>query len=112
MDVDGIREFRVFTNNYSAQYGRNAGAIVQMITKSGANAFHGSLYEYLRNSALDSKNYFDLASQPIPGFARNQFGGSGGGAVQKDKTFYFLNYEGFRESQPDLDRDRSRCAGA
>jgi outer membrane receptor protein involved in Fe transport len=99
LGVDGIREFRVFTNNYSAQYGRNAGAIVQMITKSGANAFHGSLYEYLRNSALDTKNYFDLASQRIPGFARNQFGGSGGGAVKKDKTFYFLNYEGFRESQ-------------
>jgi Carboxypeptidase regulatory-like domain/TonB-dependent Receptor Plug Domain len=99
LGVDGIREFRVFTSNYSAEYGRNAGAIVQMITKSGTNAFHGSAYEYFRNSALDAKNYFDLASDRIPGFARNQFGGSGGGPVQKDRTFFFLNYEGFRESQ-------------
>jgi hypothetical protein len=99
LGVDGIREFRVFTNDYNAEYGRNAGAIVEMITKSGQNAMHGSLFEFFRNDAFDAKNYFDLASQPIPPFVRNQFGGSLGGAIVKNRTFFFMNYEGFRESK-------------
>ena len=99
LGVDGIREFRVFTNDYNAEYGRNAGAIVEMITKSGQNAMHGSLFEFFRNDAFDAKNAFDIANQPIPPFVRNQFGGSLGGAIVKNKTFFFVNYEGFRESK-------------
>lgn len=99
LGVDGTREFRVYTNNYNAEYGRNAGAIVQMATKSGQNALHGSLLEFFRNDAFDAKNYFDIPNQPIPPFVRNQFGGSIGGPVRKDRTFFFVNYEGFRESE-------------
>ena len=99
MGVDGIKEFRVFTNDYNAEYGRNAGAIVEMVTKSGSNTLHGSVFEFLRNSALDAKNFFDLANQPIPAFARNRFGASVGGPIKHDKTFFFMNYEGFRESE-------------
>jgi hypothetical protein len=99
LGVDGIREFRVFTNNYNAEYGRNAGAIVQMITKTGENTLHGSLFEFFRNDAFDAKNFFDLPNEPIPPFVRNQFGGSVGGPVVRDKTFFFANYEGFRESE-------------
>jgi Carboxypeptidase regulatory-like domain/TonB dependent receptor len=99
LGVDGVREFRVFTNDYKAEYGRNAGAIVQMITKSGQNALHGSLFEFFRNDAFDAKNYFDIPNEPIPPFVRNQFGGSLGGPIAKNKTFFFVSYEGFRESE-------------
>ncbi|MFZ0634393.1 MAG: carboxypeptidase regulatory-like domain-containing protein [Candidatus Acidiferrales bacterium] len=99
LGVDGIREFRVFTNDYNAEYGRNAGAIVQMITKSGQNTMHGSLFEFLRNDAFDAKNFFDLPNEPIPPFVRNQFGASFGAPIVKDKTFFFADYEGFRESE-------------
>ena len=99
LGVDGIQEFRVFTNNYSAEYGRNSGAIVQMITKSGENILHGSLFEFFRNDVFDAKNFFDRADAPIPPFVRNQFGGSVGGAISPNKTFFFMNYEGFRESE-------------
>jgi len=99
LGVDGVREFRVFTNDYNAEYGRNAGAIVQMITKSGGNNMHGSLFEFFRNDAFDAKNFFDLPNEPIPPFVRNQFGGSLGGPVVSNKTFFFVNYEGFRESE-------------
>jgi len=97
LGVDALEEFRVFTNTYAAEYGRNAGSIIQTVTKSGTNRLHGSLFEFLRNSALDAKNYFDLADQPIPPFQRNQFGGSLGGAIKRDQTFFFVSYEGFRE---------------
>jgi outer membrane receptor protein involved in Fe transport len=99
LGVDGIQEFRVFTNNYSAEYGRNSGAVVQMVTKSGENTLHGSLFEFLRNASFDAKNYFDRPDARIPPFSRNQFGGSLGGPISKDKTFFFVNYEGFRESE-------------
>ena len=99
LGVDGIREFRVFTNNYNAEYGRNAGAIIQMITKTGENTLHGSLFEFFRNDAFDAKNFFDIPNEPIPPFVRNQFGGSVGGPIVRDKTFFFANYEGFRESE-------------
>ena len=99
LGVDGIREFRVFTNDYNAEYGRNAGAIIQMITKSGENTLHGSAFEFFRNDAFDAKNFFDIPNEPIPPFVRNQFGASVGGPVVKDKTFFFADYEGFRESE-------------
>jgi hypothetical protein len=99
LGVDAIQEFRVFTDTFSAEYGRDSGSVIQTITRSGTNNLHGSLFEYLRNSVLDAKNYFDLPNNPIPPFIRNQFGGSLGGAAKKDKAFFFVSYEGFREGE-------------
>jgi hypothetical protein len=96
MGVEAIAEFQMLTNTYSAQYGGN-GAVLDAVSKSGTNSLHGSAYEYLRNSVLDSRNYFD--GPAIPSFRRNQFGGSLGGPVKKDKAFFFVNYEGLREFQ-------------
>ena len=96
LGADAVSEFSVLTSNYSAEYGRTSGGVISAITRSGTNAFHGSAYEFLRNSALDSRNYFDTAT--IPPFRRNQFGVSGGGAIQKDKTFVFGDYEGLRQT--------------
>jgi len=95
MGVDAIREFSVLTNNYSAEYGRGSGGIVNAITKSGTNQFHGSAYYFHRNSALDARNFFDAAT--IPAFRRHQYGGSVGGPIKKDKTFFFANYESLHE---------------
>lgn len=97
LGVEATQEYRVLTNAYDAEYGRNAGANVQYVTKSGTNDIHGSLYEFLRNSDLDARNYFDV--RPIPEFRRNQFGASLGGPIKKNKLFYFLNYESLREVQ-------------
>jgi carboxypeptidase family protein/TonB-dependent receptor-like protein len=97
LGVDAIQEFSVLTTNYSAEYGRTAGGIVNAITKSGTNSFHGDAYEFLRNSALDARNYFDPAT--IPEFRRNQFGGSLGGPIRADRTFFFADFEGLRENQ-------------
>jgi hypothetical protein len=99
LGVDAIREFRVFTDTYNAEYGRNSGSVIEMITKSGTNSLHGSAFEFIRNARLDAKNYFDLPNLPIPPFIRNQFGGSFGGPIKKDKAFFFASYEGFREGQ-------------
>ena len=95
LGVDAVREFNVLRDSYGAEYGKRPGAQVLIITQSGTNAFHGSLYEYLRNSALDARNFFDQG--PVPGFQRNQFGAAVGGPIRKDKTFVFGNYEGFRQ---------------
>jgi hypothetical protein len=97
LGVDGIEEYRVLLNSYSAEFGRNAGANVQYVTKSGTNEIHGSLFEFLRNAALDARNFFDLGR--VPPFIRNQFGGTVGGPLQRDRTFFFLNYESLRESK-------------
>ena len=98
LGVEAIREFRVVTNTMTAEYGRNAGSAVTAITRSGTNELHGSVYEFLRNSVFDAKNYFDLADKPIPHFSRNQFGGTIGGPIVKGRTFFFANYEGLREA--------------
>ena len=95
MGVDAIREFSVLTNAYSAEYGRSAGGVVNAISKSGSNAYHGTAFEFLRNSALDARNFFDLAQ--VPPFRRNQYGGSIGGPIKRDKLFFFANYEGLRQ---------------
>jgi hypothetical protein len=95
--VDAIQEFSVLTTNYSAEYGKTSGGVINAITRSGTNQLHGDLFEFLRNSALDAKNFFDLPG-PIPPFRRNQFGGAVGGPIVKDKTFFFFNYEGLRQS--------------
>jgi hypothetical protein len=95
LGVDAVREFNVLADSYGAQYGKHPGAQVLIITQSGANRMHGSVYEFLRNNALDAPNFFDPGS--APGFQRNQFGGSLGAPIRKDRTFVFANYEGFRQ---------------
>lgn len=93
--VDAVQEFNVLRNSYGAQYGKRPGAQVLIVTRSGTNRLHGSLYEFLRNSDFDAPNYFDHDSTPP--FQRNQFGASLGGPIHKDRTFLFGNYEGFRQ---------------
>ncbi len=95
LGVDAVREFNLLSDSYGAEYGKRPGAQVLIVTHSGSNRLHGSLYEFLRNNALDAANYFDPGS--APGFQRNQFGGSIGGPIRKDKTFLFGNYEEFRQ---------------
>ena len=95
LGIDTVREFRVATNAYAAEYGRNYGGQFNVITKSGTNGFHGSLFEYHRNDALDARNYFDPGEKPD--FRRNQFGFTLGGPVRRDRTFFFVGYEGLRE---------------
>ncbi|HVB88546.1 MAG TPA: carboxypeptidase regulatory-like domain-containing protein [Candidatus Dormibacteraeota bacterium] len=100
LGVEAIQEFTLLTNTYSAQFGGN-GAVMNAVSKSGTNEFHGSAYEFLRNSALDSRSYFDLTPtlQPYkPAFRQNQFGGSLGGPIKKNKLFFFGNYEGLRRA--------------
>src|SRR6266566_5059122 len=94
LGIDAVREFNVFTNTYSAEYGKRAGAQVTVITQSGTNQFHGSIFEFLRNSALDARNFFDQGA--IAPFRRNHFGAAVGGPIAKDRLFFFGNYEGFR----------------
>src|ERR1700730_15498286 len=98
LGVDAIQEFSVLTSNYSAEYGKTSGGVVNAITRTGTNQIHGSVYEFLRNSRLDSKNYFDPAGK-IPPFKRNQFGGAIGGPIIKDRTLFFADYEGIRQSK-------------
>ena len=93
--VETVREFRIITNAYDTEYGRHTGGVISAITKSGTNQFHGSLFEFLRNNDLDARNFFDGASTAP--FKRNQFGGSFGGPIRKDKTFFFGSYEGLRQ---------------
>ena len=97
LGVEAVREFRVVLNTYSAEYGRNGGANVQFVTKSGTNSLHGSLFEFFRNAALDAANYFDTFGKPT--YERNQFGATLGGPIRKDQTFFFGNYEGLREQK-------------
>jgi outer membrane receptor protein involved in Fe transport len=95
LGVDSIQEFSVITGNADASYGKTAGGVLNAITRSGSNNFHGTAFEFIRNSALDARNYFD--GPKIPPFKRNQFGGSAGGPLWKDHTFIFGNYEGVRQ---------------
>ena len=97
LGVDAIQEFSVLTSNYSAEYGKTSGGVVNAITRSGTNAFHGSAYEFFRNSKLDAANFFE-AGQRSP-FKRNQFGGGIGGPIIKSRTFFFADYEGIRQSK-------------
>jgi len=99
LGVDAIQEFSVLTSNYSAEYGKTSGGVINAITRSGTNQFHGGVYEFVRNSALDAKNYFESASTAKAPFQRNQFGGTIGGPIIKDRTFFFADYEGNRQSK-------------
>lgn len=117
LGMDTIREFRVETNAYSAEFGRTFGGQINVLTKSGTNELHGSLFHYLRNDNLDARNFFDGAKRPE--FKRNQFGGTAGGPIRTDKTFFFVGYEGLREGLgrtlsaevPDLDARRGIING-
>src|SRR2546422_776541 len=95
LGVDAVEQFSVLGSNYPAAYGRTTGGVINAVTRSGTNAFHGSVYEFLRNSTLDARNFFDAG---IPPFKRNQFGGSVGGPLRKDRAFVFADYEGLRQS--------------
>jgi len=95
LGIDAVREFNVLTDTYPADYGKRAGAQVSVVTQSGSNQLHGSVFEFLRNNALDARNFFDQG--PVPPFRRNQFGSAMGGPIRKDRLFLFGNYEGFRQ---------------
>src|SRR5580700_8344982 len=97
LGLNELEEVRVLTQPFNAEYGGHGGAVIEMITKSGMNQFRGSLWELHRDASLDAKNYFDLGPNPIPPFVRNQFGAGIGGPLKRDHTFFFVNYEGFRE---------------
>jgi hypothetical protein len=99
LGVDAIQEFSVLTSNYSAEYGKTSGGVVNAITRSGTNQIHGSAYEFVRNSAMDAKNFFDDHSKSIPPYSRNQFGGAVGGPIIKNRTFFFADYEANRSSK-------------
>jgi outer membrane receptor protein involved in Fe transport len=99
LGVDAIQEFSVLTSNYSAEYGKTSGGVVNAITRSGTNQIHGSAYEFLRNNKLDARNFFDDPTQSTPPFKRNQFGGAIGGPILKNRTFFFADYEGIRQSK-------------
>src|SRR3954447_2960589 len=103
--VEGVREFKIQTNLYSADIGRNSGAVIDVISKSGTNQLHGSAFEFIRNSAVDSRTYFNKAGTAFPSLKLNQFGGSFGGPVViphvyngRNRTFFFVDYEGSRRS--------------
>jgi hypothetical protein len=96
LGVDSVREFSAVKDTYGAEYGKRPGAQINIVTASGSNAVHGAMYEFLRNSALDARNFYDHGS--IPKFQRNVFGGSLGGPLRRNKTFLFANYEGFRQN--------------
>jgi hypothetical protein len=95
LGIDAVEQVSVLGNNYPAEYGRTSGGVINAVTRSGTKAFHGDVYEFFRNSALDARNFFDGR---IPPFKRNQFGASAGGPIQKDRMFIFGDYEGLRQS--------------
>ena len=97
LPLDAVAELRVLSN-YEAEYGRNSGAVINIVTKSGTNDLHGSVLEYFRSGKMGARNYFNIASAPKSPFNNNQFGGALGGAIVKDKTFFYVDYEGQREN--------------
>jgi hypothetical protein len=112
LGTDAIQEFSVLTTDYTAEYGRTSGAIINSITKSGENTIHGDVFGFFRNASLDAKNYFDSASDPIPPFQRYQYGGAIGGPIVKDKTFFFASYEGVLQDRTTTFTDQVPSAAA
>src|SRR5438093_5805555 len=96
LGVDAVKEFSVQTHDYSAEFGRAAGGVISAVTKSGTNSLHGTLFEFMRDSSMDARNFFDPQSGAPP-FTRHQFGGTAGGPIVKNKMFYFGSYEGLRQ---------------
>jgi hypothetical protein len=109
---DSIEEFRVLTNTFDAEYGRNSGSVVNVVTKSGTNDLHGSLYEFFRNKVLNANEYCLTAAEGLPcnkpQFNQNQFGGTFGGPIKKDRTFFFAHTKG-AASVKASHRRRSLC---
>ena len=104
-NLDAIAEFRIVTSNFDAEYGEFSGGQISVITKSGSNRFHGSAFDFLRNTDLDARNYFS----PTRGaFRQNQFGGTFGGPIRRDKIFFFTDYQGTRQTQG-IDTGISAC---
>ena len=99
LPINTIQEFKLDNSTFSAQYGQSSGAIVNIATRSGANQFHGEVFEFFRNDALDARNFFELTSSKPAPFKRNQFGGNVGGPIIKKKLFFFFAYEGLRQRQ-------------
>src|SRR5215472_6063496 len=103
LGVDGIREYKVITNAFPAEYGMNMGSQMTIVSKSGSNQFHGDVFEYIRNRVLDARNFFDYSyvqtGRRNPQYERNNFGGAFGGPIKKDKTFFWAVYEGLRETK-------------
>src|SRR5207302_10390192 len=97
--VDAIQEFKILTGVFPAEYGRNSGSQVIVTTRAGTNSLHGSAFDFLRNQVTDAKNYFTPANSSIPAFKQNQFGGTLGGPIVRNKTFFFASYEGTRSTQ-------------
>src|SRR5215467_4759621 len=97
LGLDEWTEVRVLTQTFNSEYGGKGGGVVEVVSKSGTNQWHGSLFELHRDASLNAKNYFDLDNASIPAFVRNQFGAGIGGPLVRDRTFFFVNYEGFRE---------------
>ena len=100
VSVDDMQEFRIQTSSYAAEFGRTPGGQVSIVTKSGTNQFHGTLYDYFRNEFFDARNFFDAPPLPKPPVRQNDFGGTFGGPIVKDKTFFFFSYEGLRLRLP------------
>ena len=94
--VDSIQEFKIQKSQYPAEFGGKASALINVATRAGANAFHGSLFEFLRHDVFDAHNYFDPRDQPVPPLRQNQFGGALGGPIVRDRSFFFFSYEGQR----------------
>ncbi|MFN0105787.1 MAG: carboxypeptidase regulatory-like domain-containing protein [Bryobacteraceae bacterium] len=99
--VDAVQEFKVQTTNYSAEFGRNVGGVVNVVIKSGSNGIHGGAFEFVRNEAFNARNFFQAPDTKIPVFRRNQFGGFIGGPIVRNKTFFFVDYEGTKEYTAD-----------
>ena len=112
VSVDAMQEFRIQTSSYAAEYGRTPGAQISIVTKSGTNHFHGNAFDYLRNDLFDARNYFDRPPLLKPPLRQNDFGGTLGGPILKDKTFFFFSYEGLRLRQPQTDTEEVLTASA
>jgi hypothetical protein len=112
VSVDAMQEFRIQTSSYAPEFGRVPGGQVSIVTKSGANQFHGTAYDYLRNDIFDARNYFDAPPLPKPPLRQNDFGGTVGGPIIKDKTFFFVSYEGLRLRLPQIATDNFYTASA
>jgi len=116
LGLETVQEFQVLTNSLGAQYGRMLGGVFNAVSKSGTNAWHGDAYEFLRNSALDARSFFDVKQFPsdprLPPFRRNQYGATFGGPIRKDKIFFFVAYEGMREARTDTLRSNVMTADA
>jgi hypothetical protein len=112
VSVDAMQEFRIETSSYAPELGRTPGAQISIITKSGTNQFHGSAFDYLRNDIFDARNYFDAPPLVKPPLRQNDFGGTLGGPILKDKTFFFFSYEGLRLRLPQTASDAFYTASA